>query len=155
KYSVASGAVDNPIGSHNEAFEACPRGSKPLGGGAFSSSGSTAVNLNSTYPSGNGWRAAEDNNSGSNATVPGLVICGRIKGYNVVVGPEVATPGLTQTGIAIECPAPTVPIGGGVLSLTGNLAVNLNSTEAFDGTWESFINSATPNFETAIPLAVC
>jgi hypothetical protein len=50
-YVIAVGTgVDNPAGTNAEALVTCPTGKFPLGGGGLSSSTSTAVSLNTSYP---------------------------------------------------------------------------------------------------------
>jgi hypothetical protein len=155
RYSVVSSAENVPGQSHLEVFAECPKGSKPLGGGGFTTSQSLSVNLSSTYASGQGWRASLHNNGVTTTLLQTYAVCGKVRGYSVAVGPEVFTPPLTQTQLFVACPAPTVATGGGALTLTSNLAVNLNSTIAFNGGWETFVNSATTLQETAIPVVVC
>jgi hypothetical protein len=72
---VIDSAVDNPPGSQTLASVACPSGTVPLGGGDFSNSSSTSVNLNSTYPTGAGWASYEDNTSGDDAAVTTYAVC--------------------------------------------------------------------------------
>jgi hypothetical protein len=155
RYSVVTSAENVPGQSHLEVFAECPKGTKPLGGGGFTSSLGLSVNLSGSYASGQGWRSILHNQGLTTTLLQTYAICGKVKGYTVAVGPEVGTPGATQTQVFVACPAPTVATGGGVLTLTSNLAVNLNSTIAFNGGWESFVNSATALFETAIPVVVC
>ena len=155
RYSVVTSAENVPGQSHLEVFAECPKGTKPLGGGGFTTSLGLSVNLSGTYASGQGWRSILHNQGVTTTLLQTYAICGKVKGYTVAVGPEVGTPGATQTQVFVACPAPTVATGGGVLTLTSNLAVNLNSTIAFNGGWESFVNSATALFETAIPVVVC
>jgi hypothetical protein len=75
-YAVHQGSsVDNPPGAQTAAGLACPTGQSSLGGGAFSNSGSTAVNLNSTEPTNGGWLNYMNNASGGDAAIIPLVIC--------------------------------------------------------------------------------
>jgi hypothetical protein len=155
KYSVVTSAENVPGQSHLEVFAECPRGSKPLGGGGFTSSGSLSVNLSGSYASGQGWRSILHNQGVTTTLLQTYAVCGRVPGYFVAVGAEAGTPGATQSRLFVACPAPLVPLGGGVLTLTSNLSVNLNSTIAFEGGWETFVNNASARFETAIPVVVC
>jgi hypothetical protein len=72
---VAGSAVDNPSGAQSLALAACPSGTVPLGGGALSGSGSTSVNLNTTYPSNPSWASYENNTSGNDAALTSYAIC--------------------------------------------------------------------------------
>jgi hypothetical protein len=154
-YTVVTSAENVPGQSHLEVFAECPKGSKPLGGGGFTSSLSTSVNLSGSYASGQGWRSILHNQGVTTTLLQTYAVCGRVKGYFVAVGPEAGTPGGSQTQLFVSCPAPLVPLGGGVLTLTSNLSVNLNSSIAFNGGWETFVNNASNRFETAIPVVVC
>jgi hypothetical protein len=154
-YTVVTSAENVPGQSHLEVFAQCPKGTKPLGGGGYTTSLSLSVNLSGSYASGQGWRSTLHNQGVTTTLLQTYAVCGRVKGYTVAVGPEQGTPGASQTRLFVACPAPTVPTGGGVLTLTSNLSVNLNSTIAFEGGWETFVNSATTLFETAIPVVVC
>ncbi len=72
---VFGGLVDNPPGTQTGTTVDCPGASVPLGGGGFSSSGSTAVNMNSTFPSGSDWEAFESNASAADASMQASVVC--------------------------------------------------------------------------------
>jgi hypothetical protein len=74
--SLSSG-VDNPPGSQSFVGQACPSGSSPTGGGVYSDSGSTAADLNATYPNPGftGWGVYENNGSASDATIYAYALC--------------------------------------------------------------------------------
>jgi len=73
---VAGAAVINPANSQTSADVACPTGEVSVGGGEFSSSGSTSVNLNATWPvSSSSWRSYENNASGADASITPYVVC--------------------------------------------------------------------------------
>jgi hypothetical protein len=73
---VAGAPVLNPAGSQTSAGAACPAGLTSVGGGLFSSSPSTAADVNGTVPeSASSWRGFENNNSATKATVTPYVLC--------------------------------------------------------------------------------
>jgi hypothetical protein len=76
-YTVVSGTtVTNSAFTENLATVACPSTSPVvLGGGGFSGSGSTAVNMNSTLPTSSGWEVFENNNTASATTLFAQVVC--------------------------------------------------------------------------------
>ncbi len=77
-YTQAAGALTtNAAGAQTESTVGCPTHTVPLGGGMFSSSLSTAVNLNTSYPTSTGWAAFENNASSGTATMTTYVICGK------------------------------------------------------------------------------
>ncbi len=64
-----SAAVSNPAGAQNGAGYACPTGDVLLGGGALSSSHSTLVNLDSSWPAGTSiWYVYMNNASSARAS---------------------------------------------------------------------------------------
>jgi hypothetical protein len=155
-YQIVEGnTVDNPSGNQNTSFATCPRGSKPLGGGAFSNSFDLKVNINSTLPEGPNWRVDENNGGTDDATVNAEVVCGRVGGYQVVQSGFMDNPPGDQTGIRASCPAPTAPIGGGIFSNSGSVGVNVNTTAPVGSGWDSFENNGTPFDQEANAFVVC
>jgi hypothetical protein len=75
-YSIVYGhSVENPSRTLKEATARCPGASVPLSGGGFSSSDSTAVALNSTFPDGHSWKSIESNNSGARSNFAAAAVC--------------------------------------------------------------------------------
>jgi len=76
-WAVLTGAsVTNFAGSQNFADATCSAGKTAVGGGVFSSSGSTSVNLNSTFPVGSTvWRSFENNATASDTSITPYVVC--------------------------------------------------------------------------------
>src|SRR5262249_23820448 len=154
KYSVVIGnGVSNPSATQAIATATCPRGTNPLGGGGLSNAGLVFVNMNSDFPAGRGWAVAENNATGFDAIVTAFAVCGKVKGYQLVTG-TTQTIAASSQGVAFaDCPAPKVPIGGGVTSNTTSVGVNVNTTNTEDpaSEWESFINNASGFDFTATP----
>jgi hypothetical protein len=75
-YSIQTGTtVDNPSGADTLSSASCPGSSVPLSGGANSSSTSVSVNLNTSFPQGNGWSSYANNSSAADNTVFTQAIC--------------------------------------------------------------------------------
>jgi hypothetical protein len=74
---VSSGPVANPSGEQSGAQVTCPANTVPFGGGAFSTSRSLAVNINTTNPLSlvNGWQVFENNASPDDAQVSAFLVC--------------------------------------------------------------------------------
>jgi hypothetical protein len=60
---VSSVAVANPAGAQTLNSVNCPGATVPLSGGGFTSTGSTAVNMNDSAPDGQGWNVHQNNAS--------------------------------------------------------------------------------------------
>ena len=138
------------------ATASCPRGTKPLGGGGLSNAGLVFVNMSTDAPAGRGWRVDENNATGFDAILTAFAVCGKVKGYQLVTGTTQTISAFSQGPAFADCPAPTVPIGGGVTSSSTSVAVNINTTNTEDpvSEWESFINNASGVDFTATPYAV-
>jgi hypothetical protein len=156
-YSIVQApAVSNGSAAHTTALAKCPIGSKPLGGGGASSSGSTFVNVASTFPQKGGWRVDENNASGSAASLTAFAVCGKLKGY-VVVDPGFDLPVAAnqQSDVTVTCPDSTLTISGGVRVNATSVGVNVNATWIDGRNWNSLINNFSALNLTARPFAVC
>jgi hypothetical protein len=134
-------------GSQAQSTANCPTGTVPYGGGGISRSPDTTVNMNSTFPTGNGWRTDMNNASGLSNTFTSLAICGKkLKGYNVVSGAnsDVAA-GLLVGGEAAVCPGASVPLGGGVVVFSSDVHANINAMFPSNGdAYSSFVSNGSP-----------
>jgi hypothetical protein len=154
---VASGPNDVPASSQRPGIASCPTGTVPFGGGALVNTTSLFVNLNSTFPTANGWRTDVNNQLGSARQFTAFAICARKPaGYTQVVGASVDNPtGLASIGQAF-CPGVTAPLGGGVVSATSDTRANLNATFAASGDgWAGVVNNASPFSFTMSVRIVC
>jgi hypothetical protein len=137
----------------------CPLKTKQLGGGGLSSSLSTLVNMNSTYPSsGHGahdWFTDENNASGFDTSVTSYAVCGSAKGLTTVAGAlTTAAPGVQTQGRAV-CPGAEMPVGGGVLADTADTHVNINSSYPIGSTWYVYVNNGSAVPKTFTTYAIC
>jgi hypothetical protein len=74
--TVQGSQVLNSAGAQTVAYATCAVGKSTVGGGVYSSSGSTSVNLNATWPySATTWGAYENNASGSDAFITPYSVC--------------------------------------------------------------------------------
>jgi hypothetical protein len=155
-YTVVRGAnVVNPVGSQSRAVATCPAGTRPLGGGGTSNAFSSFVDMNRTGPKGRSWVVKENNASATEAELTAVVVCGKVNGYRVVTGPAFSAPAGGQKGGSAVCPAPTVPIGGGVFTTSKSVGVNVEGTIPSGDRWDSFMNNNTGFPATATAVAVC
>jgi hypothetical protein len=75
-YKVVTGSsVDNPPGAQAVAEAFCPTNTAALGGGVYSSSSSTQVNINVTDPSSGAWVNRENNADTLDHSITPYVIC--------------------------------------------------------------------------------
>lgn len=153
--TVESAEVPNPAGTQSRAVATCPAGTMPLGGGGFTSSSSTDTNMNGTAPNGRSWVVRQNNAGTTDATIGAIAVCGKVHGYRVVKGkPFLVDLGL-EAGSFAACPAPTVPIGGGVLSGSKSVFVNFLGSFPTGHEWDSFINNSTEGPITSTAVVVC
>ncbi len=152
---VTSAEVPNPPNSVTRATAKCPVGTMPLSGGGETSSSSTDVTMNSTFPSGRNWVLEEDNLAATDSTIAAIAICTKVHGYRVVQGKSFAVAHGSEAGSFAACPKPAVPVGGGIIN-------HLNSVTAFfagsfpsAGEWDAFENNSTEVDISSSAVAVC
>jgi hypothetical protein len=159
KYQVViSGTVTNSAFTQASATAVCPPGTKVLGGGGFSSSGSVLVNINTSIPQNNGWRLDENNASGSAASINAYAICAsqaKKAHYGVTVGAPLTNFAGTEGHAEAVCPTGLVPLGGGGYSSTGSTSVNMNSSNPFSNGWSVYENNASGGDATITAYVVC
>jgi hypothetical protein len=154
-------AVD--AGTQALATAVCPAGTRVLGGGAASTSSDTAVNLNSSYPFKRrvgastqfSWQVEMNNASANQTGVIPVAICGRERGYRFVKGPAVSNPAGQSTSASATCPGATVPIGGGLVSKSGNVLTNLIEAAPTSTGWLSQEGNGDVTGHKIVPYAIC
>jgi hypothetical protein len=153
---VVSTVTTNPAFSQSTALAACPIGTKVLGGGGYSFSGSTAVNINTIIPSGNGWRTDMNNDTSAATALETYAVCGhKPRGYVVESGTVQTNGAGSETLATAACPAPTVPLSGGGFSFSGSPLVNMNTTAPISGGWEVYENNATTGATSIQAYVIC
>jgi hypothetical protein len=135
-----SAAVSNPADSQNGAGYECPKGDQLLGGGALSTSRSTLVNLDSSWPAGTSiWYVYVNNASSTRVSFNVYHVCAKLNvsatKYQLVAGSPVVNAAGTQSSVSVFCPDGLATIGGGVLTSSTSIDVTLNTTFPFAGGW--------------------
>ena len=156
-------AIDVPPHSDSHFGVSCPIGMKVLAGGAATDSGSTDVNLNSSYPTHKKlgtstqftWNVDVNNATASDWFVTPVAVCGTSRGYRIVTGPKVNMIAGGKTAAHVTCPSPTRPLSGGLFAHSADLGVNLNGSFPSTSAWRVAENDALVLFATFTPYAVC
>jgi hypothetical protein len=154
---VVTSGLSNPNGAQNGFTQFCPTGTKILGGGALLLSPGYA-NINSSYPTLNGWHVDANNGSGADETFSVYAVCSKYPsttGYGVHAGSPVDNPPSTETTAGLSCPTGQSSLGGGVFSNSGSTSVNLNSTEPVTAGWLNYVNNATSNDWSIQAYVIC
>jgi hypothetical protein len=160
-YAIVSAAFSAPNGQQTFGSVACPTTKKgvtrdPLGGGVVISSSSLSANVNSSFPSSTSWDAYVDNNSGSDTSFVVYAVCATPhKHYQVVVSSGVDNPAGSQNTAIAVCPSGTKVTGGGGLTSSFDLAVNINSSLPNGNGWRVDANNAGTGSNTLTSYAVC
>ena len=165
-YAVFTSAnIDAPNGADTLGSVACPpthRGAvrEPQGGGAIIASSSTGAALNSSYPDGTSWDVRVNNSSGSDTSFTVYVVCALPKSGYTVVTHTSANPAFTQSFGGASCPANTKVLGGGVLSTSTALTVNINDSfplyqKQYLDEWVVEVNNASSAAATSTVYAIC
>ena len=160
---VAPLQIDNPPANQTLVTTRCPTGTKVLGGGASSDSTATTVNLNESYPHRAlvgtnlqfSWIASMNNASPNDDFVTSFAVCGVYVGYQMIQGAAVTNPAGQNTNASVACPAPKVPLGGGVSSHSANVHVNLVQTFPSGSSWTNTVGNGTAGAHKITPFAIC
>jgi hypothetical protein len=153
---VSSGLLTAPTGGQTRGVAFCPSTKVPLGGGVFVTSSSTAANVNSSFPQGNGWVADVNNASGADTTFAVSVVCARRpRNYSIVESAGVTNVAGRQDFDSVTCPTGSRPLGGGAESASFDLAVNMNTTVPDGPSWDVDMNNASANDTSFNTFAVC
>lgn len=159
KYKVILSPVTVSTPNNTDfAQAACPTGTVVYGGGMYSSSGLTSVNINGDNPQWAGtsywWDAEVENLSTTSTTFEAYAICGhKLSKYTVVDGTQTDNPPLTQTTATAYCPVHTLILGGGMFSYGFDL---LNSSFTYSNTgWTADMNNPWTTDSTFYAEAIC
>jgi hypothetical protein len=152
---IQSPIVTNPAGTQTKAVATCPTGTMPLGGGGFTGSESTDVNMNGTAPKGRTWIVRENNEGMTDETVGAIAVFGKLHGYRVVKGAPFSVIHGLEAGSFASCPAPTVPVSGGVFSGSKSVFVNFAGSFRTGHEWDAFVNNSTEGDISSTAVAVC
>jgi hypothetical protein len=152
---VTSPQVPNPPNTISQATAKCPAGTMPLSGGGETSSSSTDVNMNSTFPSGHTWVLKEDNLTATDSTIAAIAVCAKVHGYRVVQGKSFAVVHGAEAGSFAACPKPTVPVGGGIINHLNSLTAFFAGSFPSANEWDAFENNSTEVDISSSAVAVC
>jgi hypothetical protein len=156
KYAIVEAPAEpNPSGTQSTAFATCPGRLQPTGGGARTNRDERALDLNTSEPSLQAWRVDANNSTSTGSTFSVFAVCARLKGYSVVIGAPGTVPAGGQVRVTADCPAPAVPVGGGVFSSTSDLRTDISATGPFGNGWSSVENGGQATSSVATPSAIC
>lgn len=108
--------------SVNSQAAVCPAHTTGTGGGAYSGSAATDVNINATVPNTfagarTGWRVAMASSDPSSASFTVYAVCrSKPVGYSIQWGPNLQLAPYSEGEATVTCPGASVPIGGGGFS---------------------------------------
>jgi hypothetical protein len=137
----------------------CPSGTVPWGGGTSFTGGLPAIdqNINTSAPSGDGWRARYNNAPGhpdDHFVING--VCAKAPHGYTQQFTVVDNPAMTQVSGVATCPKGTVLLSGGVFSTSD--AVNAFTTSAFPRGPHAYVGSmwnGTTRTEKLVVYAIC
>lgn len=107
-----------PDSVNSQAVE-CPVHTSVTGGGVYSASAATDVNINSTMPATfaagrTGWRVAMASSDPASASFTVYAVCrAKPAGYSIQWGPAQQVAPYTEGAASVTCPGASVPVGGG------------------------------------------
>jgi hypothetical protein len=154
---VTAGPFTANTGTQTRGLANCPIGTVLFGGGAVTPSTDLNVNLNSSFPeTTTTWAADMNNVSGGAVSFNVYAVCGKApRNYQIVESGAFTAP-IDGQGSGVEaCPAHTKVLGGGSLSNSGSVAVNINSTLPITGGWRTDQNNNTSPSSTFEVFAIC
>jgi hypothetical protein len=144
-YSIVSSTFSLPAGRQTPGSVVCPvkNGVQtvPFDGGVLIQNDSSVANINSSYPTTNGW-ATNVNNADVESQATVYAVCATKPAGYQVRSKTIPNPADTATAASIACARGKVLIGGGSLSSSSSLIVNLNSS--FPGTTGWFVTMDNP-----------
>jgi hypothetical protein len=155
---VASPLLDSPAGLQVRGTATCPGSKVAIGGAVFVASTDVLANVNSSFPTANGWTGDVNNASGEATQFQVIAVCARRpKGYALVGSAVTPNPAGVQSTAVAFCPGGTAPLGGGVESFSFSTAVNINSTFPLGqlAAWRADQNNATGAPTSFAAFAVC
>ena len=157
---VVSPGESNPAGFESQTATTCPKGDLLTGGGAFSSSTSTLVALNGSWPMNETqWGVVIDNLSSSNATVTPMAVCAKLNtgkiSYTYLSGGEDSSGAGQETSTEAICPSGLSVLGGGSFSNNPGTTVIINSTFPFAGGWLGDVSNIGSNSAVVTTFILC
>jgi hypothetical protein len=162
-YTVVGTDYDAPSGMTTGGSAVCPAGTVVWGGGAsITGTNSLLGDINTSTPFGSGaWVADVNNTSGADLTFDVEAICANQPAKYAIESATADNPAGTQKYAQASCPKGTVVLGGGGISSSQDLAVDMNSSfpsvsKKHIGSWVTNMNNgsgADANVEAAVICA--
>jgi hypothetical protein len=155
-----SAAEPNPAGFQSGTTVTCPSSDRLTGGGELSSSSSTLVNLNSSWPQSElTWGITVNNFSSSDATLTPFAVCAKFNfskvTYEYLSGAEDSNPAGQETATQADCPSELAVLGGGSQSQDTGTFVSINSTFPFPGGWIGDVSNTGSHSAIVTTFVLC
>jgi hypothetical protein len=161
-YTVVQSPLATTSLGENDAAMDCPRGTKIIGGGAYSETSSTAVSLATSTPfallSGHsGWEVFMTSSQATPTPYIVYSVCeAKPLTWSVQTGTTVTAPVGQQTEATVTCPTGYPLGGGGFNSFSGqDEGIALNVSYPVSNGWHIYENNAGTTSETATASVVC
>ena len=163
-YKVVQSAGSVGPDSVNSQAAVCPAHTTVTGGGVYSGSANTDVNINSTVPNTfaggrTGWRVAMASSDPSDVSFTVYAVC-RPKplGYSIQWGLNQQLQPYSEGQANVTCPGASVPIGGGGFTgySTQDAWIAMNSSGPYGQSWAIYENNdenVVRSFDAAVICA--
>jgi hypothetical protein len=147
-----------PAGVQSGGQVDCPAGKVPWGGGAGFAGGlpDFGMDLNTSAPSGTGWKARYNNRSSRAATFVVQTFCARKPRRYTTTFALIDNPPCDQATATATCPARTVLLGGGTQSTSDLPQASITSAwPSSDKTFTGVMWNGTAGAERLAVFAIC
>ena len=148
-YKIVSKAFTAAVGHDATGSVTCPKlkgvQEVPLSGGALIDGNSLQTSINSSWPTATGWHADVNNASAAATGFSVYAVCAtKPTGYLQQKSVKVNNPVGAQSGAGYMCPKGDQLTGGGELSSSRSLQVNLDSSwPSGTSIWYVYVNNAS------------
>jgi len=148
-YKVVQSAGSVGPDSVNSQAAVCPAHTSVTGGGVYSASAATDVNMNSTVPNTfaggrTGWRVAMASSDPSTVSFTVYAVCRpKPAGYSIQYGANLPLGPYSEGEATVTCPGASVPIGGGGFTSydVQDGWINMNSSVPDGQAWVIYENN--------------
>jgi hypothetical protein len=155
-----SPSVQNPADSVSDTNSFCPKGTVISGGGVVTSSTSTLVSLNSSWPGSElAWSVSFNNFSSTSVTSADFVVCAKFNtgklSYSYFSGGQDSNPAGQETATEAQCSSGLSVLGGGSQSVGPSSNISINSSFPFTGGWDGDVSNTGTQGNTVTTFVVC